>query len=73
MNGKWTSNGIETSNPVADEIKLLQKVYLEYYRLKYDDAFYNSKRWIEIKSLIIELENCPISQIPYLGPKYNIY
>ena len=73
VNGKWTSNGIETSNPVADEIKLLQKVYLEYYRLKYDTAFYSSKRWMEIKSLIIELENCPISQIAKLGPKYNIY
>lgn len=75
INGTWTINGTPTSNPIVDEIKLLQKINSEYFRLKNNnpDSFYYSKRWIEIKNLLIELENCEISQIPYLGQKYNIY
>lgn len=73
INNKWMSNNIETTNPVSDEIKLLKKIYTEYYRLKYNSGFYSSKRWMELKNLIIELENCPVSQIPFLGPKYNLY
>lgn len=75
INGTWTINGTPTSNPIVDEIKLLQKINSEYFRLKNNnpDSFYYSKRWIEIKNLLIELENCEISQIPFLGQKYNIY
>lgn len=73
INNKWISNNIETTNPVSNEIKLLKKIYTEYYRLKYNSGFYSSKRWMELKNLIAELENCPVSQIPFLGPKYNLY
>ena len=67
-------NGV-ISNPIVDEIKLLQKINAEYFRLKNNnpDGFYSSKRWSDIKNLLIELENCEISNIPYLGQKYNIY
>jgi hypothetical protein len=75
INGTWTISGTPTSNPIVDEIKLLQKINSIYFRLKNNnpDEFYYSKRWNEIKNLLIELENCEISQIPYLGQKYNIY
>ena len=75
INGTWTISGTPTSNPIVDEIKLLQKINAEYFRLKNNnpDGFYSSRRWSDIKNLLIELENCEKSQIPYLGQKYNIY
>lgn len=73
INGKWKIDGKETTNPIADEIKLLKKIFFEYYKLKENLDFYNSKRWFELKNLINELKDCPISEIPFLGPKYNLY
>ncbi|CAN1542354.1 hypothetical protein MCEGE10_01817 [Flavobacteriaceae bacterium] len=74
INTPYKMNGV-ISNPIVDEIKLLQKINAEYFRLKNNnpDGFYSSKRWSDIKNLLIELENCEISNIPYLGQKYNIY
>ena len=75
INGQWKSGENPTTNPIVDEIKLLQKINSEYFRLKNNnlDGFYNTKRWNDIKNLLIELENCEISEIPKLGQKYNIY
>lgn len=75
ITGTWTSNGSPVSNPIVDEIKLLQKIYYEYLRLKYKvpNGLSGSPRWLQLKKLILELENANISDIPYLGQKYDIY
>ena len=75
ISGKWKAGEEPTSNPIVDEIKLLQKIHHEYFRIKNNDPnnFYYSNRWKDLKSLMIELQSCEISQIPYLGQKYNLY
>lgn len=75
ISNKWKRGEEPTSNPIIDEIKLLQKIHNEYFRFKKNDPnnFYNTNRWKDLKSLMIELQSCEISEIPYLSQKYNLY
>jgi hypothetical protein len=60
---------------VKNEIKLLQAINTEYWRLKktYPDDFYKRDRYFDLCKAIEELKTCSTSEIENISSNYGLY
>ncbi|SFB07214.1 hypothetical protein [Algoriphagus aquimarinus] len=60
---------------IKNEIILLQKISINYSRIRGNDqeGFYKTERWKELVGLMNEVKNCSSCNFIQLGYKYNIY
>ncbi|GEM_PF-4407062 len=71
---KWIT-AIFNRSSVKAEIKLLNAIHAEYYRLKNDDPnnFHRKERYRELVKALDELESCSADQIGAISIKYGLW
>jgi hypothetical protein len=70
----WITSIFNDAN-VKAELKVLQAINNEYYRLKrtYPDDFYKRDRYLELGKVLKLIEKCAPSEIGSIGMEYGLF